>query len=449
MNEKTVDAGMTESVKKHVQTQTEWETEMSGKILAYVRDVLYLEFRYFGTALSELEPVPQEQLVTLATDGMRLYFPPERLVAVFPENDRYLNRLYLHTLLHCLFGHLWIRGGRDKLLWQVACDIVVEYVMDRMDRPCTRRIAGWLRQQTYQELERKNVSAAVVYRLLQEKTAEEVSNLYHEFFADDHHYWPDEAQTTPVSVAARNRWSQLARQSQMEQKRNGEEGAQGEQLFQAQMEAAKNRRSYRDFLKKFAVFREELRIDPEEFDLGFYTYGLRRYGDMPLIEPLETKELRRIQDFVVVVDTSYSTSGELVQGFLQETFYILTGQDNFFHHARIRILQCDEKVQREDVICNRKDMERLFQGFEVLGGGGTDFRPAFSYVNELLEQGAFDNLCGLLYFTDGKGVYPGRKPAYKTAFLFLDEYEEDKVPPWAMRLRLEPEEFKRGGVCAE
>ena len=72
---------------------------------------------------------------------------------------------------------------------------------------------------------------------------------------------------------------------------------------------------------------------------------------------------------------------------------------------------------------------------------GTDFRPAFAYVNELLEQGVLKNLGGLLYFTDGKGIYPKKRPEYKTAFLFLDDYDESAVPPWAMRLRVEQEDI--------
>ena len=203
------------------------------------------------------------------------------------------------------------------------------------------------------------------------------------------------------------------------------------------MKAGQRRRSYQEFLKKFAVMREELKLDPDEFDLSYYTYGLQIYGNLPLVEPVESSEVKKIQDFVVVVDTSYSTSGELVQGFLQETFQILAGQDSFFRKARVWVLQCDETVQKEDVICSLEELDRLFDHFEIYGGGGTDFRPAFIRVQELLEQGAFDNLCGLLYFTDGKGVYPGEKPPYKTAFLFLEDYEEEKVPPWAMRMRID------------
>ena len=50
-------------------------------------------------------------------------------------------------------------------------------------------------------------------------------------------------------------------------------------------------------------------------------------------------------------------------------------------------------------------------------------------------------LAGLLYFTDGKGRYPAKRPDYRTAFLFLEDYDEAAVPPWAMRLLLEKEEF--------
>ena len=43
-----------------------------------------------------------------------------------------------------------------------------------------------------------------------------------------------------------------------------------------------------------------------------------------------------------------------------------------------------------------------------------------------------------------KELTPKRQPAYQTAFLFLDDYDESAVPPWAMRLRLEPEDILAG-----
>jgi hypothetical protein len=72
-------------------------------------------------------------------------------------------------------------------------------------------------------------------------------------------------------------------------------------------------------------------------------YGLSLYKNMPLIEPLETKEEKRVMDFVVVVDTSYSTSGELVKGFLNETFRLLTEEDSFFREGRVHVIQADDR----------------------------------------------------------------------------------------------------------
>ena len=51
---------------------------------------------------------------------------------------------------------------------------------------------------------------------------------------------------------------------------------------------------------------------------------------MPLIEALEYKEVRKIEELAIVIDTSESCSGEYVRRFLEETFAILTNKDNFF-----------------------------------------------------------------------------------------------------------------------
>ncbi len=59
-------------------------------------------------------------------------------------------------------------------------------------------------------------------------------------------------------------------------------------------------------MKKFCVLKEEMQVDIDSFDYIFYHYGMEMYGNMPLIEPLETKEVNRIEDFVIAIDTSMS-----------------------------------------------------------------------------------------------------------------------------------------------
>ena len=117
---------------------------------------------------------------------------------------------------------------------------------------------------------------------------------------------------------------------------------------------------------------------------------------MPLIEPLESREVTKISEFVIVIDTSYSTNGPLVQKFLEETFQIIQERDSFFHKSQIRIIQCDNQVHSDTIIKEQRDIPKLLHNFELIGGGGTDFRPAFSYINKLLENGEFQNYCRFL-----------------------------------------------------
>ena len=91
-------------------------------------------------------------------------------------------------------------------------------------------------------------------------------------------------------------------------------------------------------------------------------------------------------------------------------------------------------------------LDRYTAQFTLVGGGGTDFRPAFARIAQLRQDGALRDLQGVLYFTDGKGIYPAKRPPFETAFLFLEDgTPPPDVPPWAMRLVLQPEEFDPKG----
>ena len=168
------------------------------------------------------------------------------------------------------------------------------------------------------------------------------------------------------------------------------------------------------------------------------------YGNMPLIEPLESKEVHRIEDFVIVVDTSMSCSGELVRRFLEETYSVLCESESYFRKINVHIIQCDEMIRSDETITSQDEMKAYMENFTISGLGGTDFRPAFEYVNGLMNQGKFKKLKGLLYFTDGKGIYPVRMPAYDTAFVFVEgQYEDVSVPAWAMKIILTEEEINQ------
>ena len=62
-------------------------------------------------------------------------------------------------------------------------------------------------------------------------------------------------------------------------------------------------------------------------------------------------------------------------------------------------------------------------------------------MDELRRKKEFDNLKGLIYFTDGYGTFPEKKPDYDAAFVFIDdEYGQPEVPVWAIKLVLQKDE---------
>lgn len=359
-----------------------------------------------------------------------------------------INRSYLHSILHCLFGHLWNERGEDNVqLWNLACDITVEHIIDGLYYRCLRNPSNAYRKAVYQGMLEKIplLNAEAVFHLLQkaELKAGVLGRMEQEFLVDDHSMWQQKNKKPKSQMEQPNKWKDIRNKMETELELFSKEASRDSKGLLEQLRVENRKRyDYRTFLKKFSVLKEEMQVDMDSFDYIFYNYGMELYGNMPLIEPQETKEIRKIEDFVIVIDTSMSCKTSLVQKFLEETYSILSQAESFYRRFQIHIIQCDEQVQSDVVIKKPEQWKEYMEHFEVKGMGGTDFRPAFEYVNTLLAKKAFYKLRGLIYFTDGFGTYPLKKPVYDTAFVFFrEDYQDVDVPPWAIKLILDEHEL--------
>ena len=214
-------------------------------------------------------------------------------------------------------------------------------------------------------------------------------------------------------------------------------------MMQELAEINKEKYDYAAFLRRFAILGENIEINDEEFDYIFYTYGLSLYKNMPLVEPLEYKEVRRVREFVIALDTSESVAGELVQKFVAKTWNILKQTENFFTRVNVHIIQCGARVEEDAKITSQDEFDSYIKGMVLRGFGGTDFRPVFAYVGDLIRHHEFMNFKGLIYFTDGCGTYPAMPPDYDAAFVFLDGGREiPEVPAWAIKVLLTQEQIE-------
>ena len=421
--------------------------EAGRQILMASRDELYLHMRFMDLALSSFFYTSHADAERIAADGRMIYFHPGYLAKLYAKDRRMVNRMYLHLVLHCLFHHLTGQKNREKELWDISCDIAVESVIDQWKTGAVSLYGTAFRKDIYKRLRKdlKVLTAEGIYKRIREweLTEAEIKRIGEEFVMDSHSFWPAKDQPK-MQQEIQNQWQDISEKMELDMETFSQEMSAdaGDMVRQMQIEN-RERYDYREFLKKFAVLKEEIGVDEDSFDYVFYTYGLRMYGNMPLVEPQEWKEVKKVEEFAIVIDTSMSCSGELVKKFLEETYGILKEEETFLHKVNIHIIQCDEKVQEDKKIRDEKELKEYMEHLELKGEGGTDFRPAFEYIARLMEEGEFYSLKGVLYFTDGQGIYPKKKPPFETAFIFMEEeYEDAQVPPWAMKLIVCEEELE-------
>ena len=440
---------------------------IGSSILRAARDELYLGMRFLDVALSSFSYQMDGSIHGFGTDGREIYFQPQMLGGLYKENRILVNRGYLHMVFHCTFRHFaWRGAGRnigagysagennadsektiEERLRDLSCDIAVEHIIDGMNYRSIRFSRSLLRRETYRLLEKegKTLNAQRVYKILSgwNLSEKDFVNLEQEFRTDDHKYWESKKPDQKPNPMLSRKWGEINDGIETDLETFSQEAGERDGDFLEQIKTEnRSKYDYREFLRKFAVFHEELAVDDDSFDYNFYTYGLRLYGNMPLIEPLESKEVKKVEEFVIVIDTSMSCSGELVRKFLEETYGVLSENESFFTKINVHIIQCDEKVHTDKKITSQEEMKDYMEHLELYGDGGTDFRPAFEWVDRLLEQHEFHNLKGLIYFTDGFGIYPQKMPPYKTAFVFMqDNYRDVDVPVWAMKLILDEDDL--------
>ena len=419
------------------------------EILLACRNELYMSMPYLYEALCGLALTPgDDKTPTAATDGRELYYNGGFTADSYIRSGTRMNRLYLHVILHCMLRHIGKKRGRDSELWDLACDTAVESIIDSLPHACIRSAAYPVKQKFYGECrtEMKVLTAEGIYLMLlrQKRSAYEIAQLQRTFLADDHGLW-DMEEKRDEQEQQDERWQNIASRTQtametvMSTEANG-----GETVLEQVRVAARDDVDYRAFLRRFAAPREVMKVDGDAFDYMYYTYGLQVYGNMPLIEPPETKEEKRIEDFVIAIDTSMSTSGELVREFLRCTYSILRSADTFTRRLNIRILQCDDQLRSDTVIRSMEQLRDYMENVSLSGGSATDFRPVFEHVAELQKQGAFTSLRGLIYFTDGMGIYPAKRPPYDTAFVLLEEPPLSyRMPPWCIKLLLNISDLTR------
>ena len=415
-------------------------SSLAREVIRLAHDGILINMRFLDVALDKLKLEEREQMGAFAFDGSKLYYDPALLLARYRKEPHFAVRLYLHVLLHCIFYHSYQTDKLERELWDLSTDIAVENTVLEMNLHLAALPSDAILRGRLDILKKQagGLTAEKLYRHFRieqpsGKALKEWRELCH---YDEHLYWDRKEELT----LSGEEWRKVSERVKADLKSFSKDKNNGQSMEENLKEAIREKYDYSDFLRRFMTMGETIQINDDEFDYIYYTYGLSHYGNMPLIEPLEYKDANKIRDFVIAVDTSASCRGELVQAFLNKTYQMMQQKENFFRKINVHIIQCDNEVRSDTKITCQEEFDAFMKNGRLKGFGSTDFRPVFEYVEALREAGEFADLKGLLYFTDGYGIYPERMPDYDTAFIFLrEDGEAPEVPPWAIKIVLNGE----------
>lgn len=358
--------------------------------LVRARTQLLLNHPFFGTLAIRLKLVPGD-LPTMATDGRRIVYNPQFVQQLKPAE---LEGVLAHEVMHCALAHHCRRGNRNPKVWNQAADYAVNPLLlaAGMTLP-----AGVLVNPEF-----ANVSAEEIYaRLSQESAgsspeqpptapspnggaspgaprseATEVGadasqpGIGEVLDAVDE----DGKPATHASVERQQReWAIAAEQAIRTAQACGREPAGIERILKEARESAVDWRSVlRDFIA--ATRPSDYRWSPP--NRRFVSRGLY----LPSVERSGAGEM------VIAVDTSGSIGPTELEQFAGEINAIAIDVEP----ERVHVIYCDAAVQ---------SVEEFLQGDPIVlhpaGGGGTDFRPAFQWV----EENGIAPKC-LIYLTD-------------------------------------------------
>ena len=100
-------------------------------LLTIARVSLLIKESFFGVLamnleLIEVDAITAERMTTAAVDGRRLWYNPEFIKTLTPDELKFLVG---HEVLHCVYNHLYRRFDRDPKIYNMAADYVINAIL--------------------------------------------------------------------------------------------------------------------------------------------------------------------------------------------------------------------------------------------------------------------------------------------------------------------------------
>lgn len=376
---------------------------------------------------------------TACTDGSRLIFDP-----AFAEklSDQELQFVILHEVLHCVFRHC-IRGkGLHSVLYNIACDIVVNSTILAMWGQESMMIAGEKAMHLAPDgKEGREYNAEEIYQMLihqnhtngisQMQTDQNNANKSSQMQTD---------QNPPASMQTDNEgfekssfdrhdiWQGICDKAQLQDNWNRKIQSAFRQCDDSTGMPQQVRTIVQDIAHRSGLNWKQLLHDFLQSDTYDYNFlpPDRRYAFSDFYLPAYNmdEEHQTADDIWVCIDTSGSVTGEELTCTMAE---ILDAMRQAGLKGRISFF--DSNITEPEPFEFENDLKNL----TAQGGGGTSFHIIFRYLKEKLYP---DLPRAILIFTDGYARFPEPKAALDVPVLWLICKGGNADVPWGQVIQL-------------
>lgn len=383
---------------------------------------LLLKHPFFGNMATRLRVQEcDDWCPTAATDGRHLYYNTQFFNAM---NNKEIEFVIAHEILHCVFDHLTRREDRDPKLYNIAADYIVNnmLVRDRIGQKPTLvdcfqdfKYEGWSSEEVYDDLMKnaKKINIDDLGDLLDE----------HLDWGEDDSDGEGDGKDGKGNKDGKGKRPTYSKE-ELQQIRD--------EIKEAMIQAANAagagntpagvQRLIKDLTEPKMNWRQLLRQQIQSTIRSDYTFARPNRKGWHMGAVLPGMNFDETIDICVSIDMSGSISNEQGRDFLSE----IKGIMEEFKGYRISVWCFDTKVYNFEEFT--ADSGKDISEYEVMGGGGTDFDCNWEYMKRQdIQPKKF------IMFTDG---YPfgswGDELYCDTIFIIHSNRDKNLQAPFGM-----------------
>ena len=365
--------------------------------MSTVRAQLVQRFPFFGRLLLRLR-YRFEPCGTACTDMRNIIFDIDFLNKL---SDTEVEFVLLHEVIHCVLQHC-IRGkGKINLLYNIACDIVVNsFILETLGCPEFNICGENAMHLAPDNTEGREHTAEEVYQMLLRQID---SSYMASGLIDSHDVW------SQIDVQkAKEKWDKYV-------------GDAAKHSVDYNSVPLGMRRYIREISRTPTTNWRQLLQDYIRFDRSDYDFTApdwRYDGDFLLPSFQENMYGDSVKGLWLLVDTSGSVDDDALSEVMNEIYAAYAQLDNISGQLAF----FDKKLYDFHPFETISDLLEI----QPKGGGGTSFRVIFEYLKSIDED---ESPALILIFTDGYAVFPEENDALDIPVVWLIK-GSNVNPPW-------------------